>query len=387
MALSNEEVMERFMAFTVDGDSPKSFTLRGSQLVVSSVCAAKPGTLFAQTPMQDVPIPVAVLTEGSLTALMNLMFFEEDEKVVFSTDEGSVLHVSGRVALSRALQDEIEDDEEDVERMRAALGASSAGADGDEADEAEDDEDAEEEEEEEADDDDDEAEDDEEDADEEDEEDEGAAMSEEAQAVSRKRAREEAAASREREDEALLASARAAAKERVAALEPRLKETKKQRQRREKQEAAERAVAISKRVEEAEEAATEALEVAAEAAKAKRPRKAKKQDRKEVQLARGVNGVELFEGMGAFPKQGRKVTVRYVGRLADGSQFDANDRFSFRLGVGEVVPGFDIAVKSMRVGGKRRVVIPPEAGYGSRRSGPIPPNSHLVFDLELVRAH
>ncbi|KAA0168650.1 hypothetical protein FNF28_02390 [Cafeteria roenbergensis] len=365
MALSNEEVMERFMAFTVDGDSPKSFTLRGSQLVVSSVCAAKPGTLFAQTPMQDVPIPVAVLTEGSLTALMNLMFFEEDEKVVFSTDEGSVLHVSGRVALSRALQDEIEDDEEDVERMRAALGASSAGADGDEADEAEDDEDAEEE----------------------DEEDEGAAMSEEAQAVSRKRAREEAAASREREDEALLASARAAAKERVAALEPRLKETKKQRQRREKQEAAERAVAISKRVEEAEEAATEALEVAAEAAKAKRPRKAKKQDRKEVQLARGVNGVELFEGMGAFPKQGRKVTVRYVGRLADGSQFDVNDRFSFRLGVGEVVPGFDIAVKSMRVGGKRRVVIPPEAGYGSRRSGPIPPNSHLVFDLELVRAH
>lgn len=383
MALSNEEVMERFMAFTVDGDSPKSFTLRGSQLVVSSVCAAKPGTLYAQTPMQDVPVPVAVLAEGSLTALLNLMFFEEDEKVVFSTDEGSVLHASGRVALSRALQDEIEDDEEDVERMRVALGASRAGADGDEEEDDDDEEDIEDDEEAEAEDDDDEADEGEDGAEEEEE-----AMSEEAQAISRKRAREEAAATQLEEDEALLVSAKAAAKERVAALEPRLKETKKQRQRREKQEAAELAVAISKRAAEAEEAATEALEVAAEAAKAKRPRKAKsQQDRKEVQLARGVNGVELFEGMGAFPKQGRKVTVRYVGRLADGSQFDANDRFSFRLGVGEVVPGFDIAVKSMRVGGKRRVVIPPEAGYGSRRSGPIPPNSHLVFDLELVRAH
>ena len=90
---------------------------------------------------------------------------------------------------------------------------------------------------------------------------------------------------------------------------------------------------------------------------------------------------------GKLAKPGKKVAVRYTGKLINGKVFDATKGsrgFTFRLGVGEVVKGFDRGVEGMRIGDKRRVTIPPQMGYGSNRTGPIPPNSTLVFDLELV---
>ncbi|RLM74106.1 peptidyl-prolyl cis-trans isomerase FKBP53 [Panicum miliaceum] len=84
---------------------------------------------------------------------------------------------------------------------------------------------------------------------------------------------------------------------------------------------------------------------------------------------------------------GRKVAVRYIGKLKNGTIFDSNVSgrpFEFRLGVGQVIKGWDVGVNGMRVGDKRRLTIPPSMGYGSDRVGKIPQNSTLIFDVELV---
>jgi FKBP-type peptidyl-prolyl cis-trans isomerase len=97
---------------------------------------------------------------------------------------------------------------------------------------------------------------------------------------------------------------------------------------------------------------------------------------------------DLVVGSGAVAQTGNTVTVDYVGRLQDGSQFDSSyDRgqpFTFRIGAGQVIAGWDRGVPGMRVGGKRRLTIPPELAYGSQGYGPIPPNATLVFDIELL---
>jgi FK506-binding nuclear protein len=84
---------------------------------------------------------------------------------------------------------------------------------------------------------------------------------------------------------------------------------------------------------------------------------------------------------------GKKVAVRYIGKLKNGTIFDSNVSgrpFEFRLGVGQVIKGWDVGVNGMRVGDKRRLTIPPSMGYGSDRVGKIPQNSTLIFDVELV---
>eukprot|EP00216_Chloropicon_sp_CCMP2111_P001444 CAMPEP_0198246372 /NCGR_PEP_ID=MMETSP1446-20131203/45941_1 /TAXON_ID=1461542 ORGANISM="Unidentified sp, Strain CCMP2111" /NCGR_SAMPLE_ID=MMETSP1446 /ASSEMBLY_ACC=CAM_ASM_001112 /LENGTH=423 /DNA_ID=CAMNT_0043930693 /DNA_START=14 /DNA_END=1285 /DNA_ORIENTATION=- len=90
---------------------------------------------------------------------------------------------------------------------------------------------------------------------------------------------------------------------------------------------------------------------------------------------------------GKVATNGKKVSMKYVGRLSStGQVFDKADKspFSFRLGIGEVIQGWDVGIKGMRVGDKRRLTIPPHMAYGNKRVGPIPKNSTLVFDVELV---
>jgi FKBP-type peptidyl-prolyl cis-trans isomerase len=93
-------------------------------------------------------------------------------------------------------------------------------------------------------------------------------------------------------------------------------------------------------------------------------------------------------GDGPEARAGQTVSVHYTGTLLDGSKFDSSrDRgqpFQFGLGAGQVIRGWDEGVAGMKVGGRRTLVIPAELGYGSRAIGPIPPNSTLRFDVELL---
>lgn len=92
--------------------------------------------------------------------------------------------------------------------------------------------------------------------------------------------------------------------------------------------------------------------------------------------------------LGVRPEQGQNVSVHYTGWLTDGTKFDSSvDRgqpFVFRLGLGQVIKGWDEGVAGMGLGGKRRLIIPPQLGYGERGTQGIPPNSTLIFDVELL---
>jgi FKBP-type peptidyl-prolyl cis-trans isomerase len=108
----------------------------------------------------------------------------------------------------------------------------------------------------------------------------------------------------------------------------------------------------------------------------------------EVMLPNGLKYVELKVGDGALAESGKNVSVHYTGWLVDGTKFDSsvdrNEPFNFRLGTGAVIRGWDEGVKGMRVGGKRKLTIPADLGYGAQGAGPIPPNATLVFDVELL---
>ncbi len=97
---------------------------------------------------------------------------------------------------------------------------------------------------------------------------------------------------------------------------------------------------------------------------------------------------DLVVGSGAIAVTGDTLTVHYVGTLTNGQKFDSSyDRgqpFPFRLGAGSVIAGWDQGLVGMRVGGKRRLTIPPALGYGSQANGPIPANSTLIFEIDLI---
>jgi len=103
----------------------------------------------------------------------------------------------------------------------------------------------------------------------------------------------------------------------------------------------------------------------------------------------GLKYEDLAEGEGDLAAAGHRVSVHYTGWLLDGDKFDSsldrNQAFQFTLGKGMVIRGWDEGVAGMKVGGKRRLTIPPQLGYGDRGAGGvIPPNATLVFDVELL---
>jgi FKBP-type peptidyl-prolyl cis-trans isomerase len=103
----------------------------------------------------------------------------------------------------------------------------------------------------------------------------------------------------------------------------------------------------------------------------------------------GTLGIQdLAVGTGAVVANGDVATVHYVGSFTNGNVFEnsrtSGQPFPFRVGAGQVIRGWDMGVPGMRVGGRRRLTIPPSLAYGSQGSGRIPPNSTLIFEIELL---
>jgi len=114
------------------------------------------------------------------------------------------------------------------------------------------------------------------------------------------------------------------------------------------------------------------------------------QNKVAVEQEGGLKIEIIQQGQGKESKSGDIVSVHYTGTLEDGTKFDSSiDRgqpFAFTLGAGQVIKGWDLGVLGMKVGEKRKLIIPPELGYGSSGTpgGPIPPNATLIFEVELL---
>ena len=107
-----------------------------------------------------------------------------------------------------------------------------------------------------------------------------------------------------------------------------------------------------------------------------------------IKMDNGLQIEDLKVGTGPEAKSGYAIAVNYLGTLENGTKFDSSyDRgqpFQFVLGAGQVIKGWDIGVAGMKVGGKRKLIIPSALAYGEKGIGPIPPNSILVFEVELL---
>jgi peptidylprolyl isomerase len=111
---------------------------------------------------------------------------------------------------------------------------------------------------------------------------------------------------------------------------------------------------------------------------------------KEIPLGNGLKYIEIAEGTGPTPQQGQKVTVKYTGSLTNGTVFDSSEKpggrpFEFVLGSPGAIKGFQEGIATMKLGGKRKLIIPPKLGYGSASQPNIPANSTLIFEVELIK--
>jgi len=107
-----------------------------------------------------------------------------------------------------------------------------------------------------------------------------------------------------------------------------------------------------------------------------------------VTMSNGLKIQDIKVGEGKEAKAGDTVTVNYLGTLENGTKFDSsydrNQPFTTQIGVGTVIKGWDEGIPGMKIGGKRKLIIPAELGYGAQSAGTIPPNSVLVFEVELL---
>lgn len=110
----------------------------------------------------------------------------------------------------------------------------------------------------------------------------------------------------------------------------------------------------------------------------------------EVATPSGLKYIDLVEGTGPTPQPGQQLSVHYTGTLENGTEFDSSYRkgqpMEFRFAVQPMIKGWDEGLKTMKVGGKRKLIVPPSLGYGAQGKPDIPPNSTLIFEVELLSA-
>ena len=108
----------------------------------------------------------------------------------------------------------------------------------------------------------------------------------------------------------------------------------------------------------------------------------------EITTSSGLKYTDVVTGTGPSPQTGQTVSVNYTGTLVNGTVFDSSAKqgkpYQFRIGTGVVIKGWDEGLMTMKVGGKRKLIIPPSLGYKNQSNGMIPPNSTLMFDVELL---
>ena len=109
----------------------------------------------------------------------------------------------------------------------------------------------------------------------------------------------------------------------------------------------------------------------------------------EMTTESGLKYTDIVIGDGDSPQKGQTVVVHYTGTLENGTKFDSsydrNSPLEFRIGEGQMIPGFDEGIQTMKKGGKRKLILPPYLAYGSRgMANVIPPNATLIFEVELV---
>lgn len=128
---------------------------------------------------------------------------------------------------------------------------------------------------------------------------------------------------------------------------------------------------------------------ATEKGKAMGPKLPGEENKPVVTTKTGLKYVVLEQGTGKVPPKGATIVAEYTGWLTDGKKFDSSKdhpgEFAFPVGTGQVIPGWDEALSSMKVGERRKLIVPPELGYGAEGAGGvIPPNATLIFEVKLV---
>jgi FK506-binding nuclear protein len=338
-----DEVVTRFWGQAVTSVEETTFVLTGTELHVerATLISGDRALIYMETPFMKSRVAVGCLTKQSPNLEVNVALRATDGQVTFTVDAGlgnkATVHLTGEVSMLAYML--VESDDEESEGSDEQGDAAEA-VDADVA---------------------------------------LAEAEEERVQLEAKRSAVRLAAKRKRDaEERARVEAEAAARKAAKREEAKAEAMARQEAKREEAAKARKEKTLEKKREAAKKA-----EAKKEAAK----KSGGDGDFKPLPGGRGLRYRDVQVGGGRLPTAGKQVLVSYVGKFPNGKVFDSNNNFRFRLGVGEVIRGWDLAVAAMPVGTRRQIIVPPELAYGRRGAPPtIPSNATLLFEVTLKSA-